>query len=253
MGFNQILDKVSTSAASYIQDYQEINQYRGLHSWDPRIKLALLVIAIGLNVVVAKLWLSVGLFSVSLAMVILSRIPGRLFALFFLAPAWATLVVFVGFSAGFGVTPIFSLGPLTFYHEGVLQGVSAASRVACDMSWMAAVFLSTPFAKVLDALKWFKIPLVLINVIATAYRYAFLLFDEFFKMRDAARSKGGFRNYRIALRSTALILTQVILRAYDRANRIQESMTARGESGHSEIRSSFESESTECPNNCDIT
>jgi cobalt/nickel transport system ATP-binding protein len=121
------------------------------------------------------------------------------------------------------------------------------------MSWMAAVFLTTPFAKVMDALKWFKIPLVLINVIATAYRYAFLLFDEFFKMRDAARSKGGFRNYRIALHSTAMILTQVILRAYDRANRIQESMTARGESGHSEIRSSFESESSECPNNCDIT
>jgi cobalt/nickel transport system ATP-binding protein len=253
MGFNQILDKVSTSAASYIQDYQEINQNRGLHNWDPRIKLALLAIAIGLNVVVAKLWLSVGLFSVSLAMVILSRIPYRLFALFFLAPAWATLVVFAGFSAGFGVTPIFSLGPLTFYHEGVLQGVSAASRVACDMSWMAAVFLTTPLAKVLDALKWFKIPLVLINVIATAYRYAFLLFDEFFKMRDAARSKGGFRTYRIALRSTALILTQVILRAYDRANRIQESMTARGESGHAAMRSSSESESTECPNNCDIT
>jgi len=30
-------------------------------------------------------------------------------------------------------------------------------------------------------------------------------------------------------------------------------MTARGESGHSEMRSSFKSESTECPNNCDIT
>ena len=253
MGFNQFLDKISTSSAAYIQDYQEINQDRGLHSWDPRIKLALLVTAIGLNVVAAKLWLSVGLFSVSLAMVILSHIPYRLFALFFLAPAWATLVVFVGFSAGFGITPIFSIGPLTFYHEGVLQGLSAASRVACDMSWMAAVFLTTPFAKVLDALKWFKIPLVLINVIATAYRYAFLLFEEFFKMRDAARSKGGFRNYRIALHSTAMILTQVILRAYDRANRIQESMTARGESGHSEMRSSFKSESTECPNNCDIT
>jgi len=253
MGFNQFLDKLSTSSASYIQDYQEINQHKGLHSWDPRIKLALLVTAIGLNVVAAKLWLSVGLFSVSLAMVILSHIPYRLFALFFLAPAWATLVVFVGFSAGFGITPIFSLGPLTFYHEGVLQGLSAASRVACDMSWMAAVFLTTPFAKVLDALKWFKIPLVLINVIATAYRYAFLLFDEFFKMRDAARSKGGFRNYRIALHTTAMILTQVILRAYDRANHIQESMTARGESGHSEMRSSFKSESTECPNNCDIT
>ena len=256
MGFNQFFDNISSNSVSYIQDYQEVNQGRGLHSWDPRIKLTLLVIAIGLNIVAAKLWLSVGLFCVSLTLVILSHIPYRLFALFFLAPAWATLIVFVGFSAGFGVTPMFSLGPLTFYQEGMLQGLSAASRVACDMSWMAVVFLTTPFAKVLDALKWFKIPLVLINVIATAYRYAFLLFDEFFKMRDAARFKGGFRNYRIALRSTAMILTQVILRAYDRANRIQESMTARGESAHLELRPSgpsFKSQSDGCPNKCDIT
>ena len=172
MGLNQFLDNISSGSDS-IHDYQEINQNRGLHGWDPRIKLVLLVIAIGLNVVAARLWLSVALFGISLTMVILSNIPYRLFALFFLAPAWATLVVFGGFSVGFGITPIFSIGPLTVYREGVLQGVSAASRVACDMSWMAAVFLTTPFAKVLDALKWFKIPVVLINVIATAYRYAF--------------------------------------------------------------------------------
>ena len=253
MGFSQFLNKFSTSSAAYIQDYQELSRDKGLHGWDPRVKLTLLVIAIGLNVVVAKLWLSIGLFCLSLTLVIASNIPYRLFALFFLAPAWATLIVFGGFSAGFGITPIFSIGPLTFYLEGVLQGLSATSRVACDMSWMAVVFLTTPFAKVLDALKWFKMPAVLINVIATAYRYAFLLFDEFFKMRDAARSKGGFRTYRIALRSTAMILSQVILRAYDRANRIQESMTARGESARLQKPPSLMTESDACPNNCDIT
>lgn len=255
MGFNQLVDQI-TAGSNSIQDYQEVNQDRGLHRWDPRLKLALLVLAVALNVVVAKLWLSVALFGASLAMVILSNIPWRLFALFFLAPAWATLVVFGGFSVGFGVTPIFSLGPLTIYREGVAQGLSAASRVACDMSWMAAVFLTTPFARVLDALQWFKIPAVLINVLATAYRYAFLLFNEFFTMRDVARAKGGFRSYRLALRSTALILTQVILRAYDRANRIQESMTARGElaqTTRSAKRPSQETESEACPNKCDIT
>ncbi len=255
MGFNQLFDQILSGSDS-IHDYHEITQDRGLHRWDPRIKLALLVFAVGLNVVAARLWLSVTLFSVSLTMVILSNIPYRLFALFFLAPAWATLLVFVGYSAGFGMTPIFSIGPLTFYREGVMQGLSAASRVACDMSWMAAVFLTTPFTRVLDALRWFRVPGVLINVIATAYRYAFLLFDEFVTMRDAARVKGGFRNYRKALRSTAMILTQVIFRAYDRANRIQESMTGRGElarTGRSETQQPFGSESASCPNDCDIT
>ena len=255
MGFNQFVDNITSGSAS-IEDYQEKNQDQGLHGWDPRLKLTLLIMAVALNVVVAELWLSAALFAISLIMVIISGIPYRLFALFFLAPAWATLLVFGGFSVGFGVTPIFSLGPLTIYREGVAQGLSAASRVACDMSWMAAVFLTTPFARVLEALKWFKIPAVLINVLATAYRYAFLLFDEFFTMRDAARAKGGLRNYRLALRSTALILTQVILRAYDRANRIQESMTGRGELAQTTLtarRPALETESEACPNQCDIT
>jgi hypothetical protein len=45
----------------------------------------------------------------------------------------------IGFSAGFGVSPIGGIVPLTFYREGVWQGLSAATRVACDMTWLAAV------------------------------------------------------------------------------------------------------------------
>ena len=87
MGFDQFLDKFSSDAVSDIQDYQEVKRDRGLHGWDPRIKLALLITAISLNVTVAKFWLSIGLFGISLIMVILSNIPHRLFALFFLARA----------------------------------------------------------------------------------------------------------------------------------------------------------------------
>ena len=200
----------------------------GLYAMDPRLKLALLVLAVAANVIIANLGLSTALFVASLGLAVWSRVPARLFALFFLAPAWATLIVFLGFSAGFGATPIFTAGPLTFYREGMLQGVAAAARVASDMGWMAAVFLTTPFDRVLDALKWYRVPAILLDTIAMTYRYAFLLMDEFHRMRDAARSRGGFRGYRNSQHSTGLILAQVILRAYDRAGRIQSAMVARG-------------------------
>jgi cobalt/nickel transport system ATP-binding protein len=200
----------------------------GLYAWDPRLKLALLVLAVGANVIIARLGLSVALLVVSLGLAIWSRVPAKLFALFFLAPAWATLIVFLGFSAGFGITPMFSVGPLTFFREGMVQGLSAAARVACDMSWMAAVFLTTPFNRALDALKWFRVPAILLDTIAMTYRYALLLMDEFNRMKDAARSRGGLRGYRNSQKSTGLILAQVILRAYDRAGRIQSAMVTRG-------------------------
>ena len=225
----------------------------GLYAWDPRLKLALLVLAVGMNVIIARLGLSVSLFVVSLGLAIWSRVPAKLFALFFLAPAWATLVVFLGFSAGFGTTPIFSVGPLTFYREGMVQGMSAAARVASDMSWMAAVFLTTPFNRVLDALKWFRVPAILIDTIAMTYRYGVLIMEEFNRMRDAARSRGGLRNYRNTQHSTALILAQVILRAYDRAGRIQSAMLARGANASESSGSHGDEGAQACPNRCDVT
>jgi cobalt/nickel transport system ATP-binding protein len=224
-----------------------------LYAWDPRLKLTLLALAVGTNVFIAHLSLSVFLFVFSLGLAIWSRIPLKRFALFFLAPAWATLIVFLGFSAGFGTTPIFSLGPLTFYREGMAQGLSAAARVASDMSWMAAVFLTTPFSRVLDSLKWFRVPTILIDTIALTYRYAFLLIDEFHHMRDAARSRGGFRSFRNTQHSTALILAQVILRAYDRAGRIQSAMVARGAYASKPSGNNWAQGSQACPNRCDVT
>ena len=78
-------------------------------------------------------------------------------------------------------------------------------------------------------------------------------------MRDAARSRGGFRGHRNTLQSIALILAQVILRAYDRAARVQSAMVARGANaskphGTSEAPGSDEAPGSEaCPNRCDIT
>jgi energy-coupling factor transporter transmembrane protein EcfT len=77
-------------------------------------------------------------------------------------------VVVVGFTAGFGTIPFFSLGPITFYQEGFNLGLAAAARVICDMSWIAAVFLTTPFNALLKALKWFRVPDVFLESVVPA-------------------------------------------------------------------------------------
>jgi cobalt ECF transporter T component CbiQ len=168
------------------------------------------------------------LFAIGVALIIWSRVPLRLFAIFFLAPAWATLLVFLGFSVGFGTTSVADIGPLTVYREGVLEGFSAAARVATDMSWMALVFLTTSIGDLLTALRSFRVPGVLVDSIAMAFRYAFLLFDEFHRMLAATRARGGLRSYWSKLESIGRILAQILLRAYDRASAIQSAMLARG-------------------------
>jgi cobalt/nickel transport system permease protein len=244
---------MSLSLPAAIEATAGEQQPRGLYRWDARAKIAVLLVAVALNVVIARLALSLCLMGVSLGLLAWSRISLRKLAWFWLAPLWATLIVFVGFSIGFGQTPIGSLGPVTFYREGLLQGAAAAARVGCDISWIAAVFLSTRFLSLMEALRWFRFPEILIDVIKLAYRYVFLLHCEYMRMREASANRGGFQSYSQALRSVALILSQILLRAYDRSARIQQSMTARGDGGPPPDAAPANSAGSACPNRCDVT
>jgi cobalt/nickel transport system ATP-binding protein len=225
----------------------------GLCGVDARFKLGVLVTVVGLNVGFARLELSLTLFGIGLVAALWSRVPPRRFLLFFLAPAWATLLVFIGFSIGFGRTPAAELGSFTVYTEGIRMGASAAARVACDMTWLAAVFLTTSFDEWVSALRWYRVPGVLVDTTAMAYRYAFQLYSEFGRMREAAQSRGGLHNFQESLRATAMILSQILLRAYDRSHRIQLSMMARGEFGAPAADEPISGSSEPCPNRCDIT
>ncbi len=227
----------------------------GLYCWDGRLKLAMLAAAIGINIFMARLWLSVLLLVLGLILALFSRIPLRQVVIFFLAPAWATLVVFVGFSLGFGVTPLYQVGAVIIYREGMLLGLAAAARVACDMAWIAAVFLTTPFNTLLRALRWFRVPATLLDITAMAYRYAGLLWEEFHRMKISALSRGGFRGWVNRYHSTARILSQVILRSYDRSLRIQHAMFARGYLSEKKLSDTGHDSKGDdsCPNRCNIT
>jgi cobalt/nickel transport system permease protein len=184
-----------------------------MYRWDPRLKLALLIILVALNVGVAELWLSVLLLAAGVGCALGSGVSPRRFGLFFLAPAWATLIVFLGFSVGFGSSPFFSIGPLTVYREGFQQGLAAAARVACDMAWIASVFLTTPFNALMEAMKWFRVPSIVLDTLAIAFRYAGLIGEEFQRMKASAVTRGGFRGYSRSYQSLAKILSQILLRS----------------------------------------
>ncbi len=201
---------------------------RGLGRWDPRLKLALCAVAILSNVLYPHRGLSVALWLTAWVGLAISRVPWRQALLFIFAPLWATVLVVVGFSVGFGGTPLWHWGPITIYDEGVEQGLSAGLRVLAEMSWVAALILTTPFGEIMNALRWFKVPVTLVDLMAAMYRYIFLLHDEYLAMRAAARVRGGYNGYWRGLRTLGMILAHIFLRALERAERIDQAMRVRG-------------------------
>lgn len=195
---------------------------------DARLKLVLLVTAVVCNVSRPDYRLSLVVLVVAWGGMAAARVPLHRAIWFVLAPLWASLPVVVGLALGLGETPLFTLGQVSIYHEGLVQGGQAALRVLADTAWSGLIFLTTPFTEILAALRWFRIPVLVVDTLGFMYRYIFLLWEEFSAMRTAARSRGGLLGWRREWRTTGAITAQVFMRAYDRAQRIQQAMQARG-------------------------
>jgi cobalt/nickel transport system permease protein len=205
----------------------------GLRLVDARIKLRTAVALVLANVLWAEPRFSAALLAFCWILMAWTRVQVKQALWFLLAPAWATALVVLGFSVGFGHEALGSLGPLTFYREGLMQGLAAGLRVLAEMGCAAALMLSTPFSLVLNALRWYRLPEPLVETLGFMYRYVFMLFDEAEAMRDAARSRGGFASWRDGLQTTGQILAHLFIRAYDRAFRVALAMRARGSESES--------------------
>lgn len=223
MGKNLSLHKFDAS-----EQQLEARPPTGVSAWDPRLKLGMLVTVIVLNIGLAIHWLSVSLLIVGFLLVLWSRPPFGRTLFFFLGPLLATAVAVVGFSVGFGKTTLYELGGFTVYREGIIQGVAVAVRVYCDITWLVLTFVTTPFYKILEAFRWYKVPGILVDTLAMMYRYSFLLFDEFTRMHTASGARGGRAGKANALKTISRIGAQVFMRAFDRSERIFMAMIARG-------------------------
>lgn len=211
-----------------IEDAHLGGRRHGVARWDARFKTSLVAITVLANVLLARPDLSFALLLLAWAGIAYSRVPWRPALWFVIAPAWATALVVIGYSIGFGVTPLGQWGPITFYHEGLLQGLAAGLRVLSEVSWVALLMLTTPFAKLMAALRWWRVPAILVDTLAYMYRYLFLLYDEFTACSTAARARGGYSTWGRSLATTGMILAHCFLRAMDRAERIEQAIKARG-------------------------
>lgn len=87
---------------------------------------------------------------------------------------------------------------------------------------------TTPFSELLELLRDWRVPVLLITLLALLYRYLFVIVDELERMQRARRSRTFTGNRTSAWHSLAAIVSQVFIRSTERAERIYAAMCARG-------------------------
>lgn len=100
----------------------------------------------------------------------------------------------------------------------------------CTLCLFAMILLSntTPFAELLRVLRRIHVPSLLISTLALMYRYLFVLVDEAQRMKRARASRTFVQKRPWEWKSLAGVVSQLFVRASERAERVYAAMCARG-------------------------
>ncbi|MCY2925583.1 MAG: cobalt ECF transporter T component CbiQ [Planctomycetota bacterium] len=87
---------------------------------------------------------------------------------------------------------------------------------------------TTPFSSILRVLKVLRVPSLLVTTLALMYRYLFVLADEAQRMKRARLSRTFTTTRTRSWGTIATVISQLFIRASERAERIYSAMCARG-------------------------
>ncbi len=212
---HELLERTIREASSYFQNFliHEYVRESVLHKVDARVKLLSTIFFI---------LLAISTFTPSKVVVILvfllviSKISG-LSLRKILGRIWLfTLFSFIV------VLPISLQTPL--------YAVVFTARVAASLIAVQMLIMSTSFAEICSALKFFKVPDTFVSALWLAYRYAIIMFRELlaiFLARESRRvSKGSHMD---VWRKGGEAVGLFFLRSFEKAERVQLAIEARGE------------------------
>jgi len=202
---------------------------------EARTKIAFTVIALVINLLSPTIYTPIAIAFFCLATLMAIRIPPKLLMLRLTMPLLMAAVVLITQIFFYGTTPLFTIPfwgfNLVGYEEGLARGFLIMCRVIGGVSLILFLSMSTPAHRLLLAASWFRLPKVFIELALLIYRYIFVLIEEAIAIKGAQRVRLGYRSWQQSIRSVGALGGILILRAYDRAERVFEAMIARGYTG----------------------
>jgi len=197
---------------------------------DPRVKLTGTLALIAAAAIARSLAALAGLFALAVAVAVASRVPIRTLA----ARSWIGALVFSGAIA----LPAIALTPgrviarplgIDVTVEGLRTAAFLVARVETCATLALLLVLSTPWSRVLAALRSLRVPVVVVVILGMTYRYVFVLLRSAHDMFVARRSRTvgllpGAERRRIAAATAGVLLGKT----YRMSGEVYLAMQARG-------------------------
>jgi len=220
-----------------------------LQRLDPRVKLASLLVLLVATAFVHNVVVLVGVYAATLVLAAASRLPVG----FFVKRVWLFVPIFTGIVVLPATLSIVTPGDVVLHlwtwhgtAEGfTAQGLTSAglvvSRVATSISLVVLLTLTTPWVRLLAALRALGVPAMFILVIGMAYRYVFLLLGTVTDMYEArkARTVAAQAHDRGARQFLSASAGTLFGKAHHLSEEVHQAMVARGYRGNARTVQAF--------------
>lgn len=188
-GFTQALESIVVT--------EDLCRAPGLfQGLDPRVKVITLLFFIILVGLARDLRILLLIFILAFLCIMLSKVPQVVFLkrLFIFIPIFTAVIAIPALFITPG-DPLLSLaGKTVITQQGARTAGFLIMRVVDSLSLALLLVLTTPWTKLLAALRWLRLPSLIVAVLGMTYRYIFLLLHTTNAMFLARRSRsiGGF-------------------------------------------------------------
>lgn len=220
-----------------------------VHRLDPRVKLVLAVAFIVTAALVHPgAWPAyVLLFAVALSVILLSELGvGFVYRRAILAVPFVLAALPLIFTVpGTPLLPLQIGGwTLTVSLPGLVRFISVALKSWLSVQMAIVLASTTPFPDLLAAMRSLRVPRLLVAVIGLMWRYLFVLADEVMRLMRAREARSGHPAEPVGrvggslawrAKVTGGMAGNLMLRSFDRSERIYAAMASRGYDG--EVRS----------------
>jgi len=125
------------------------------------------------------------------------------------------------------------IGPiwLSSSPEMIRAGGILILRALAAVSAMNFLALTTPLVDLIDLLRRWHMPELILDLMTILYRFIFVLLETFGAIYTAQASRLGYHSRRSTMRSASLLGSQLFVNAFQRARRLQTALDSRGYTG----------------------
>lgn len=205
-----------------------------IRHWNPTFKVLLSILSIVLCIILNNVYVSVVvILSMACLIIKVGGLALRDYLSVLTVPLAFILISILAIVVDFAGRPIgqyhlyLGLGYIYTTMPMLKDGVFLMLKIIAAISSLQLMILTTPLCEIISVMRKTHLPNAFIDLMNMIYRYIFILLDVFAKMKNAAESRLGYRDFKTSCYTFGNVASNMLVLSLKKAGAYYDAMEAR--------------------------